>query len=29
VGAVLAAVLIRGPRERLLPQGDQVAVHLG
>lgn len=29
VGAVLAAVLIRGSKERLLPQGDQVAVHLG
>ncbi|MNW68379.1 hypothetical protein D3C74_471320 [compost metagenome] len=29
VGAVIAAVLIRGPKEQLLPQGDQVAVHLG
>lgn len=29
VGSVLAAWLIRGPKERLLPQGDQVAAHLG
>ncbi len=29
IGAVLAAVLIRGPKERLLPSGDHQAVHLG
>lgn len=29
LGAVLAFVLVRGPKERLLPAGDEVAVHLG
>ena len=29
LGAVLAFALVRGPKERLLPTGDQVAVHLG
>lgn len=29
LGAVLAFALVRGPKERLLPAGDEVAVHLG
>lgn len=29
LGAVLAFVLVRGPKERLLPSGDQAVVHLG
>ncbi|WP_435735321.1 MFS transporter [Cellulosimicrobium sp. PMB13] len=29
LGAVLAALLIRGPKEKLLPSGDHQAVHLG
>jgi EmrB/QacA subfamily drug resistance transporter len=29
LGAVLAALLVRGPKERLLPSGDHQPVHLG